>query len=79
MISKGSVILDEYSGPCCALNTFDGKKIADWGAGKVTVSYKYNDNGATAYVVEAYVTVVNATTGNITLTVPVDTLVKKGN
>ena len=58
--------------------TFDGKKLADW-AGKVTVSYKYNDNGATAYVVEAYVTVVNATTGNITLTVPVDTLVKKGN
>ena len=58
--------------------TFDGKKLADW-AGKVTVSYKYNDNGATAYVVEAYVTVVNTTTGNITLTVPVDTLVKKGN
>ncbi|MBR4780278.1 MAG: hypothetical protein IK014_02855 [Lachnospiraceae bacterium] len=58
--------------------TFDGKKIADWG-GKVTVSYKYNNNTTTAYVVEAYVTITNATTGNITLTVPVDTLVKKGN
>ena len=55
--------------------TFDGKKIADWG-GKVTVSYKYNNNTTTAYVVEAYVTVTNAVTGNITLTVPVDTLVK---
>lgn len=29
MIRKGSVILDEYSGPCCALNTFAGKKICD--------------------------------------------------
>ena len=55
--------------------TFDGKKIADY-KGAVTVSYKYNNNTTTAYVVEAYVTITNAVTGNITLTVPVDTLVK---
>ncbi len=55
--------------------TFDGKKLADW-AGKVTVSYDYNDNGATAYVKDAYVTIINGVTGNITLKVSVDTLVK---
>lgn len=55
--------------------TFDGKKIADYN-GAVTVSYKYNNNTTTAYVVEAYVTITNAVTGNIKLTVPVDTLVK---
>lgn len=55
--------------------TFDGKKLADW-AGKVTVSYDYNDNGSTAYVKDAYVTIINGVTGNITLKVSVDTLVK---
>ena len=55
--------------------TFDGKKMADWN-GAVSVWYDYNDNGATAYVKDAYVTVTNATTGNITLKVSVDTLVK---
>ena len=58
--------------------TFDGKALKDWN-GKVEVSYKFNDNGATAYVIEAYVTVKNATTGDFTMTIPVDTLVKKGN
>lgn len=55
--------------------TFDGKKLDDW-AGKVTVSYDYNDNGSTAYVKDAYVTIINGVTGNITLKVSVDTLVK---
>ena len=58
--------------------TFDGKSLKDWG-GKVSVTFKYNKNDNTAYVVEAYVTVKNATTGDFTMTVPVDTLVKKGN
>ncbi len=63
--------------------TFDGKNIKDIkdaaGNQLVTVSYKYNNNGTTAYVVEAYVTINNTTTGNWTMTIPVDTLVKKGN
>ena len=63
--------------------TFDGKNIKDIkdaaGNQLVNVSYKFNDNGSTAYVVEAYVTITNATTGDWTMTIPVDTLVKKGN
>lgn len=55
--------------------TFDGKALKDWN-GDVTVTYDYNDNGATAYVKDAYVTVKNATKGNITIKVSVDTLVK---
>gem|GEM_PF-6058847 len=55
--------------------SFDGKAMKDWN-GAVSVWYDFNDNGATAYVKDAYVTVTNATTGNITIKVPVDTLVK---
>ncbi|MBR4145431.1 MAG: DUF4458 domain-containing protein, partial [Lachnospiraceae bacterium] len=59
--------------------TFDGKALKDYKSTEVSVWYDYNDNTTTAYVKDAYITVYNKTTGNITLKVSVDTLVKKGN
>ena len=62
--------------------TFDGKKVGngdgEW-KGDVTVEFIFKENGNTAYVSEAKVTINNAKTGAFTITVPVDTLVKKGN
>ena len=61
--------------------TFDGKQVGNgdgkWN-GAVTVEFIYKENGNTAYVSEAKVTIHNAKTGDFTIPVPVDTLVKKG-